>query len=403
MLKWLFLFSLPFKLCALWFLVTSLFFPFFREKREKRAPKTRFACLIPARNEESVVAVPVKSLLKQAYPPELFDVFVIPNNCTDKTESAALAAGARILACRGPVRYKGDALREAVGALLGADYDAFCVFDADNAVSPGFLAAMNDALLSGAQVAKAAMRAKNPYASWVSGCYALYYGLFDGFYNRSRAAVGLSAKLVGTGFAVSRDFLVKLGGWPTETMAEDAEFAAVCAGRGERVVWVPEAVTYDEAPVSFGVSLTQRRRWVSGIMDAAEREVPRLLRALPEKNAARVLDALFFLCAPFMQALSVVPALLTLSLSLSGGGARPLAAFAVWWASSAGAALLSALVSGLRGRRIAASVLLFPVFTASWLPLQILSAVRRATVWREIAHGANSAKQPEGAGSAPAP
>ena len=45
----------------------------------------------------------------------------------------------------------------------------------------------------------------------MAGCYALYYGLFDGFYNPSRAALGLSAKLVGTGFAVTRRVLERLG------------------------------------------------------------------------------------------------------------------------------------------------------------------------------------------------
>lgn len=51
--------------------------------------RTRFAVLIAARNEELVIGSLVNSLLTQNYPPELYDVYVIPNNCTDNTAQAA--------------------------------------------------------------------------------------------------------------------------------------------------------------------------------------------------------------------------------------------------------------------------------------------------------------------------
>ena len=59
--------------------------------------KTRFAVLLAARNEEAVIGRTVGQLLAQQYPAELFDVYVIPNNCTDDTEGAARRAGAQIL------------------------------------------------------------------------------------------------------------------------------------------------------------------------------------------------------------------------------------------------------------------------------------------------------------------
>ena len=55
----------------------------------------RIAAVIAARNEEGVIAEAVRTLLGQDYPRELFDVWVIPNNCTDDTADAAAAAGAR--------------------------------------------------------------------------------------------------------------------------------------------------------------------------------------------------------------------------------------------------------------------------------------------------------------------
>ena len=153
--------TLLLKAASLWFLAVALF----ALRKPKRyavcAPRTRFACLVAARNEEAVIGALVESLKKQDYPDALYDIFVIPNNCTDDTESEALCAGAKIFRCFEPVRCKGDALHEAVAWLLPQRYDAFCVFDADNIADEQFLARMNDAFCAGAQVCKGAMRAES--------------------------------------------------------------------------------------------------------------------------------------------------------------------------------------------------------------------------------------------------
>ena len=204
---WIVILTLLLKAASLWFLAVALFGLRKPKRYAECAPRTRFACLVAARNEEAVIGALVESLKKQDYPDALYDIFVIPNNCTDDTESEALCAGAKIFRCFEPVRCKGDALHEAVAWLLPQRYDAFCVFDADNVADEQFLARMNDAFCAGAQVCKGAMRAKNPYDSWLSGCYGLYFTLFDTFFSRARMSCGLSSKLVGTGFAVHRAVL----------------------------------------------------------------------------------------------------------------------------------------------------------------------------------------------------
>lgn len=358
----------------------------------------RIAVLAAARNEEAVIGGLVESLRAQDYPQEWYDIFVIPNNCTDDTEGAARRSGARILRCTGRVSCKGDALRQAI-AQLGDAYEVFCVFDADNRAAPDFLSRMNDAFDAGARVAKARQVAKNPYESWVSGCYDIYFELFHLFFNRARAACGLSAKLVGTGFAVHRDVLARLGGWHTQTIAEDAEFSSQCAAIGERVWWVGDAVTYDEQPTSFAVSLKQRRRWCSGIMQVAKLRFPALLAALRQESGGRwlIVDFLFFLAAPFAQALSVLPpVLLLLSAGMEGGTA---ALWQMLWVVPVYYAvpmlLAAALVLWQRGLdwRMGKAILLYPVFMASWIPLQIVSLCRETKHWEEIRH----------TGGAPAP
>ena len=388
---WIVILTLLLKAASLWFLAVALFALKKPRPYARCAPRTRFACLVAARNEEAVIGALVESLREQDYPNALYDIFVIPNNCTDNTEAAALTAGAKIFRCFEPVCCKGDALHEAVAWLLPRGYDAFCVFDADNVADAQFLARMNDAFCAGAQVCKGAMRVKNPYDSWLSGCYGLYFTLFDTFFSRARMSCGLSSKLVGTGFAVHRAVLERFGGWNTSTIAEDAEFAALCAANGVRVYFVPNALTYDEAPNDFEVSLRQRRRWCSGIMDAAVKMDAALAAALRGSAPLRALDSLLIVNAPFLQALMLLPLTLTLISALMGGtlpslvlsGALSLAASTL--GLMAFAALL-AVLGGYRDRRIIRTIMGFPLFMAAWLPIQIVSLVSRTRSWQPIVH-----------------
>lgn len=375
---------------SLYFFIVALFCLKRMKRFEAVEAKTRFVCLIAARNEETVIGQLVESLQKQNYPRELYDIYVIPNNCTDGTADAAAAAGAHLFRCLDPVRCKGDALHQAVAWLLPQGYDAFCVFDADNVVDRQFLARMNDAFCGGARVAKASLRAKNPGDSWVSGWYGLYFTLCDTFYSRARANCGLSAKLVGTGFVVHREVLEQLGGWNTKTIAEDAEFSAQCAALGVRIHYIPDAVTYDEAPTSLTVSLRQRRRWCSGIMSVAEQRVKTLVPMVGKKGGLRAFDMLVFLITPFTHALSWAP-LATAMLAAASDG--ELGCFALVIGGSlvlgwVGLTLFGAVLAKLGGYGAKAikSILTFPVFMVSWLPLQILSLVHRTREWKAIDH-----------------
>ena len=176
------------------------------------APQTRFAVLVAARNEEAVIGGLVESLLAQNYPQELFDVIVVPNNCTDGTGTAAGRAGATVLDCTVPTSSKGEVLDFALNRIFRwkKSYDAVCVFDADNLVHPDFLQRMNDAWQAGARVAQAYRDSKNPTDTPISGCYSIYYWMVNRFYSQARSNLGLSAIINGSGFMVSMVRLFRL-------------------------------------------------------------------------------------------------------------------------------------------------------------------------------------------------
>ncbi len=352
-------------------------------KRKKSPPDTRFAVLIPARNEENVIASLVENLFQQNYPREKYDVYVIPNNCTDNTEGVARQAGAKILRCFWPVRTKGDVLHQAFDQLKGS-YEAYVIFDADNLVHPDFLARMNDAVAEGAQIAKSRQIASNPYDSWVSGCYDIYFENFNLLYNRPRATLGLNAKLIGTGFMVTDALLQSFGGWNTETLTEDMEFAAQCAEAGVRIHYVPEALNYDEQPTSFRASLRQRRRWSAGVQSVANLYIPRLVAKRPKWLR---LDMAQNLAMIYVQLLAAVPAGYGLIGLTPASILKTLAvALISFWLGMTVTGLFLTVTNRRSVWKMRKSILLYPLFTASWYPLHILSLFAKPKTWQPIAH-----------------
>ena len=87
---------------------------FKKSKKEKNfKPIHKFLILIPARNEENIITYLIESLKKQNYPNDMYQIYVAPNNCTDKTESVSKKAGAKILKIDIPVQTKGEVLNYA--------------------------------------------------------------------------------------------------------------------------------------------------------------------------------------------------------------------------------------------------------------------------------------------------
>lgn len=362
-----------------------------RKAYPKAAPNTRFAVIIPARNEARVIRGLIESLRVQAYPPEKVDIYVAVNNCTDDTEAVARAAGARIIRCSGRVACKGDVLHQAVAQLLPMDYDAYAVFDADNRADPEFFQRINDALAAGETVCRSRLKAANPFDSWVSGNFGLYHALMEWSYSRPHTIAGLSSNLVGTAFVVRREVLEKLGGWNTSTMCEDSEFLMKCAEIGERVAFVPEALSYDEQVTDFRMSMHQRRRWCAGMVQATRNEFKALASAKgPKAKIAR--DQAMFCIITHTQPLATLLMLVWLPfqppLMLAATGAGLVLSYLAMVLLGIALCVLGGYPVG----RMGAAVAMFPLFTVSWAPLQIMALFAPVREWKAIPHKGEGAQ-----------
>lgn len=266
----------------------------FKEKPIIEEKENRFMAIIPAHNEEAVVANLVESLKNQNYPKELYAIYVIADNCTDKTAQVAKEAGAIVYERFDEnKKTKGYALQWFLAQKIeeNAPYDAFCVFDADNIADKNFLKAMNKKLCQGENVVQGYRDIKNPTDNWITAGYAIFYWTMNRFYHLARYNLGLSPLLNGTGFMVRFD-VIKPTGWDTKTLTEDIEFSLKNIIEGRKLGWATDAIVYDEQPTGFKQSWSQRSRWTVGHIQCMKEYTGMLALAVKEKKTLMNFDGL---------------------------------------------------------------------------------------------------------------
>ena len=235
----------------------------FKEKPLLVDKKHRFIIALPANNEETVIGNLIKSLKMQDYDKDLFDIYVIADNCTDNTAKIARENGAIVYERFDETKKtKGYALNWFLDKMKDKkdDYDALLVFDADNIVDKNFLNVMNKKLCQGEVLVQGYRDIKNPTDTWVSGGYAIFYWTMNRLYHLARYNMGLSPLINGTAFMVKWDMLIDEG-WNTKTLTEDIEFALINISKGVKLGWAKDAIVYDEQPLTFKQSWKQRERW----------------------------------------------------------------------------------------------------------------------------------------------
>ena len=257
----------------------------------------RLGIVIAACNEERVIGRILKSLKSQDYPAEMTDVWVIADNCTDRTAAIARAHGAHVLERRDPEhRTKGYALEYFFDSLQKQkiQHEAYLILDADNVLAPDYLSRMNEAYDAGEKIVTSYRATLNMERGLMPFAYALHWLRTVRLEHRGRSLLGMATRIQGTGFLMDAE-LVR-DGWHYTSLTEDRAFCADAVARGYRIGYCDAAVFYDEQPVQAAAALRQRIRWSRGHLEAFRELSPRLLSRLVHarsfKDAALAYDML---------------------------------------------------------------------------------------------------------------
>lgn len=348
----------------------------------RAAEKLHFTVLVCARNEENVIAFPVKTCLEAEYPKDKIRVVVLADNCTDATVQVAKLAGAEVLEKTVPSSGKGDVL--AWGLERIGEAEAIAVFDADNQVDRQWFNAMNDALQGGETIATGCRHSSNASRNTITGWYAIYWNIMNELSNRVRVNLGLSGKLTGTGFAFMRS-LVGKSGWNTRTMVEDVEFSVQCNINGGRVAYVGNADYTDEQPETVRAMWRQLRRWATGGWQVARMYGWPWMKAMCHGPSLRLFDSYFAI----LTGMSVAFIHLTnlVSLAINRNLYFFFAIFGSVMVMSWFMGFSAVALSRKGGKPRWLSILTFPFFSMILSAAVLVTLVYPTRRWKPIIHG----------------
>lgn len=341
-------------------------------------PRHRFAVLIPAHNEERLLPDALTSLAHVNYPEALYDVYVVADNCTDRTAEIARQADVQVHErFNTELVGKGHALNwlmEQIEASAGPEavsnlaYDAFIVFDADTVVSPRFLRVMDARLAQGEKAIQGYYAVRDPARSW--GVALRYAALAVLHYLRplGRSVLGGTAGLKGNGMCLQAD-IARQFAW-SGSLTEDIEYHMALVLAGEQVTFAPDAALEAEMPGTLRTARTQNVRWERGRLQMMRAYVPQLLQIAFRQRRFPALDAAMEQLIPPTAVLTSMIVTCTLTgIGLGLLGAR-------WGAAWLGLALLAGeaiyLMTGLVLAQAPARVWLALAYTPIFLAWKVM-------------------------------
>jgi len=242
-----------------------------RRPHRKASPgyTPRVAVLIPSYNEEKVIVRTIRSVLNSDY--QNLHVIVIDDGSTDRTaEVARQAYTAEIAAGRLQVLTKENGGKAAAlnYALERLTEDIYVGIDADTVIAPDAIGKLiphfeDPRIGAVAGNAKVGNRV-NLWTRW----QALEYITSQNFERRALDLFNVVTVVPGAIGAWRTAPVKAAGGYPVNTVAEDADLTMNLLEQRFKVVYEDRSLAFTEAPIDMKGLMRQRFRWSFGTLQA---------------------------------------------------------------------------------------------------------------------------------------
>jgi cellulose synthase/poly-beta-1,6-N-acetylglucosamine synthase-like glycosyltransferase/peptidoglycan/xylan/chitin deacetylase (PgdA/CDA1 family)/spore germination protein YaaH len=318
-------FAFAIALLALRAVVLAVLAPLQERRARKRVVvpyRGTISVVVPAYNEEQVIARTVETLLAQE--PPVLEVVCVDDGSKDRTLQVLqenFEHHPRVRIFGKPNGGKSSALNLGFGEARG---EVVVALDSDTLFAPNTVARLT-APFADPSVGAVAGNAKvgnrvNRITRWQALEYVTAQNLERRAWDLARA-VPVVPGAVG---AWRRSAVADAGGFHEDTLAEDTDLTLRLIARGLHVVYAEDALAYTEAPQTTRALLKQRFRWTYGVLQACWKHKGRLFHKrggvlgwviLP---TFAVYQFLVPLVAPIVDILLVVSLLLGRGLATAG-------------------------------------------------------------------------------------
>ncbi|WP_294324880.1 glycosyltransferase [uncultured Sphingomonas sp.] len=239
----------------------------FQSRRTRPTPPDyhpSVSVIIPAYNEERVIADSVARVLASDYPG--LQVIVADDGSKDATSAVVrerFASDPRVTLLTLANGGKAAALNR---ALLQAEGEVIIALDADTQFEPTTIARLARWFADPKLGAVAGDARVGNRVNLVTRWQAVEYITAQNLERRALAGFDAMTVVPGAVGAWRRAALDAVGGYPEDTLAEDQDLTIAIQRAGWRVTYDPRAVAWTEAPESFKALAKQRYRWAFGTL-----------------------------------------------------------------------------------------------------------------------------------------
>ncbi len=233
-------------------------------KSNKSGVLNRFALLVPAHNEELLIARLCDSLLKIDYPQGHFQIYIVADNCTDNTAKISRFFPIQVLERKDRIHTgKGYAIEWALRQISLSNFDAVLILDADNVVDPLIIKELNQKINQGELAIQCHNAVGNSNDSWFTQLLYVSRTIGNALYHHSKYKLGLSSYLMGNGICFTTK-LLESKNWTAFTVGEDWEYYTQLIADRIIISFAINAKVFHQESRSLKQATTQRLRWSSG-------------------------------------------------------------------------------------------------------------------------------------------
>jgi poly-beta-1,6 N-acetyl-D-glucosamine synthase len=248
----------------------------FREwKKEKKSGNfpvldvyPEVSIIVPAYNEEVNIVSSLNNLLKQTYPN--FNIIMVDDGSKDSTCEKAKAAFPDHPKLKIFTKANGGKATALNFGIAQTDAQYVVCIDADTKLQQDAVKYMIAGFLNSASEEKVAAVAGNVKVgnkvNWLTRWQAIEYTTSQNFDRLAYANINAITVIPGAIGAFKKSVITEIGGYSSDTLAEDCDVTVKILKAGYTVANENRAVAVTEAPETVTQFLKQRFRWTYGIM-----------------------------------------------------------------------------------------------------------------------------------------
>ena len=228
--------------------------------------------VVPAHNEDVVIAQTAKAILDMNYPHDRVELLLFADNCSDNTYAECLSVQAmpeyaeRNLTIidrtgtGGKAGVLNDALKMATGEYI-------CVYDADAMPEKNALYFLVKEVMRDPERHVASFgrnKTRNANQNFLTRCINQEIVVTQRVHHVGMWHLFKIGRIPGTNFIIQTDFVKSIGGWKNGALTEDTDISFKIMQSGKLIALAYNSEAFQQEPETLKSYYMQRKRWAKG-------------------------------------------------------------------------------------------------------------------------------------------